>query len=67
MKTKEQILNQEYLTAKDIKTLIPEWGINAIRKFMDLILEEMEEKNYYIIKTKQKLVATELVRKKLKI
>ena len=64
---KEEILQKEYISAKDIKTLIPDWGIHSIQKFMDEILKEMEEKGYYIIPTKKKLVVTSLVRKKLKI
>ena len=68
MKTKEEVLNQLYVSAKDIKTLIPGLNINKCRDLIDEIQEEMKEKKLYIPpSTKPKRALTKLVRKKLGI
>ena len=67
MKTKEEILNQTYMTAKDLKILIPELGINKCIKYIKTITEEMAEKGYFVPETRQYLALTKLVRKKFNI
>ena len=68
MKTKEEILNQPYLTAQDIKTLIPVLGINSCINIIKDIRKDMSEKNYFIPPgTKPMLAHTGLFRKKYKI
>jgi len=67
MKTKEEILNQPYITAKDLKILIPNLGINKCVEYIKMIQEEMKEKNYFVPQTKQYLALTKLVRKKFGI
>ena len=47
MKTKEEILEQPYITAKDLKILIPNLGINKCVEYIKMIQEEMKEKNYF--------------------
>lgn len=64
IKTKEEILNQLYITAQDLKILIPKLGINKCREFIDKIQEEMKEKNYFIPDSKPKLALTKLVKKR---
>ena len=66
-KSKEEILNQDYITATDLKLLIPTLGINQCRDFINMIIVEMQEKGYYVPNTIPKLVLTKLVRKKLGI
>ena len=67
MKTKEEILEQPYITAKDLKILIPNLGINKCVEYIKMIQEEMKEKNYFVPQTKQYLALTKLVRKKFGI
>ena len=67
MKSKEEILNQSYITAQDLKILIPELGINRCIEYIKQIREEMEQKNYYTPKGRQLLALTKLVRKRFGI
>ena len=63
--TREDILNQDYLSAKDIKKLVPEWGVNSIAKFVTQVQEDMKERKLFIPQSKSKLVLTRLVMQKL--
>lgn len=67
MKTKEQVLEQTYMSAYDLKIVIPELGINACTKFISEVQEEMKQKGYYIVPTKKKLALTSLVKERLGI
>lgn len=67
MKTKEEILNQTYLSANDLKVLIPTLGMNKCIKYIKVIRSEMETKGYFIPETKPYLALTKLVRKKFGI
>ena len=67
MKNKEEILNQSYITAKDLKILIPELGINRCVEYIKMIRNEMKEKGYVVPKSKEYLALTKLVRKKFGI
>ena len=66
MKTKEEILNQVYITPKDVKFLIQSLGIDKCRLIIEEVQKEMKEKNYYMPPcTKPKRALTKLVKKKL--
>ena len=67
MKTAEDVLKQKYMTAKDLKIVIPELGINKCREYIKEIRDEMKEQNIMIPATKGMLVQTKLVRKKFGI
>lgn len=67
MKSKEEILNQSYITAKDLKILIPELGINRCVEYIKMIRNEMKEKGYFVPESKEYLALTKLVRKKFGI
>lgn len=67
MKTKEEILNQSYITAQDLKLLIPELGINKCVDYIKQIRVEMENKGYFVPRGRQLLALTKLVRKKFGI
>ena len=67
MKTKEEILNQLYLSPQDIKQLVPSLGLDLCRDFIDEARKEMQEKNYFVPMTKPKLALTKIVKKKLGI
>lgn len=64
MKTKEQILDQMYMSAEDLKTLIPSMGIGNCTNVIKEIMQEMEEKKLFVPKTKKYLALTKMVRKK---
>lgn len=52
---------KDYLTIKDIQELIPGCGYKSASKYADKILEQMKKQNYFIPKTKQKLVLSWMV------
>lgn len=63
-KTKDQILEQAYMSAKDLKMLMPTLGIEICRRFIEEVRADMKEKNLFVPETKPKLALTKLVRKK---
>ena len=68
MKTREEILNQDYVQASDLQILIGKVNIETCRKLIDEIREEMKKKNLYVPPgTKPKRALTKLVKKKLGI
>lgn len=67
MKTKEEILEQLYLTAEDLLTLIPEMKYQRALGVINDVRNEMEDKNYYIPISRKKLALTKLVKKRLGI
>lgn len=68
MKTKEEVLNQLYISAKDIQVLIPGLNIIKCRELIEEIQQEMKEKNLYVPpSTKPRRALTKLARKKLGI
>lgn len=64
MKTKEEILDQLYINAKDLKILIPNLGINKCVKYIKELQNEMKKKGYFVPETKEYLALTKLVKKK---
>ena len=67
MKTKEEILNQEYISATDLKIVIPQIGRDQCRNIIKEVQEDMKQKNLFIPKTQMLLAKTSLVKKKLGI
>lgn len=65
MKTERQVLNQMYVSAEDLKILIPTMGIKARAKFINEVREQMKEENYYIPVGRTKLALTKLVKERL--
>lgn len=64
MKTKEEILNQLYITAEDLMILIPTLKYNSSLKYIKEIQEEMEKKKLFIPTSKNKLALTKIAKKK---
>ena len=64
MKTKEEILQQNYISANDLRILIPSLGLNKSVSYIRMLQEEMKEKGYFIPQTKKILALTKLARKK---
>lgn len=67
MKSKEEILNQLYMTASDLQTLIPEMKYQRALDIINDVRKEMEDKNYFLPISQKKLALTKLVKKKLGI
>ena len=68
MKSKEEILSQLYISAKDLKVLIPSMNIETCRDLINEIRAEMENKNLYVPpSTKPKIALTKLVKERLGI
>lgn len=66
MKTKEQILNQIYMTVKDLKQ-ITGLGLNKCQNIMKELRDEAKQQGYYIPVERNILVPTKVVKKKFKI
>jgi len=67
MKTKEEILNQLYISASDLQILIQPMCRTTAIKYIKDIQDEMKEKGLYVPKTKTKLALTKLVKRKFGI
>ena len=63
MKTKDEILNQPYLTARDLKQLIPTMGINKCIECIKVAREEMQSKGYYVPQTRPFVALTKIIKK----
>lgn len=63
MKTKDEILNQLYISPQDIKMLAPSLGMDICRNFIAMARNEMEEKKYFVPATKPKVALTKIVKK----
>ncbi len=67
MKTVKEILDQEYVNAKDLQILIPGMSYSGALKYLKRIKAEMSKKNYYIPEQRTIVVLTKLVVKDLGI
>lgn len=67
MKTKEEILDQLYISPRDLKLLIPAMGRQSCLKLIKDIREEMEMKKMFVPKSRPLLAQTKMVRKRLGI
>lgn len=67
IKTKEEILEQLYISPQDLKILIPTMGINNCQNYIREVRAIMKEKNFYVPQTRPMLALTKLVRKELGI
>ena len=64
MKTKQEILDQTYLSAIDLKVIMPHIGLNKCRKYIEETIEEMKVKKLYVPEGKTKIALTKMLRKK---
>jgi len=64
MKTAEEILKQQYVTAKDLMVIIPELNYIRALKYIEDLRIEMQEKNYFVPDGKTKVALTRLFKKK---
>ena len=59
-----ELLEQYYLSASELKILIPGLNIKKARAYITELQEEMKQKNIFIPETKPKVALTKLVKKK---
>lgn len=64
MKSEEEILNQQYITARDIQKIIPNLGYVKALQYIEDLREEMKEKNYFVPDGRTKVALTKLFKKK---
>lgn len=64
MKTKEEILNQLYITPSDLKILIPTMGKNKCVEEIKQTRHEMEQKGLFVPPSKPYIALTKLIRKR---
>ena len=67
MKTQDEILNQKYITAKDIQQIIPKLGYIKALEYIEDLREEMKMKNYFVPEGRTKVALTKLFKKKFGI
>ena len=60
----KEILNQSYLTAKDLMVIIPKLSYKRALKYIDDFRTEMEQKGYFVPEGRTKVALTKLVKKK---
>lgn len=63
MKTNEEILNQQYITARDIQKIMP-IGYTKALSYIDDLREEMKMRNYFVPDGRTKVALTKLFKKK---
>ena len=63
-KTKEELLNQLYLSATDLQQLIRGMSYSTALKYIKEFRVEMKEKGYFVPDGKLKVALTKIVRKK---
>ena len=63
-KTKEEILNQLYVSAYDLQKLIPEITYVRALEYIKLARNEIKEKNLLVPEGQTKLALTKIIRKK---
>ncbi len=64
MKTTEEILKQQYVTATDLMIIIPNLGYNRALNFINEMREEMKQKGYFVPNCKTKVALTKIFKKK---
>lgn len=62
---KEILEKRAYVSAKDLKVLMPEIGMETCRKYISEVRQEMKDKGYLVPEGKTKLALTKMVVKKL--
>lgn len=67
MKTNDEILNQQYITAVDMQHLIPNLSYPRALKYIEDLRFEMKEKGYFVPEGRTKVALTKMFKKKFGI
>lgn len=62
--TANELLDQYYLSAKDLTVIIPNLKIEKARVYISEIRKEMEKKGFFVPKSRPYMALTKLVKKK---
>lgn len=60
----KDIINQQYLTAKDLMRIIPKLPYQRALEYIDNAREEMKEKGYFVPEGRTKVALTKIIKKK---
>ena len=63
-KSESLILEQQYITARDIQQIIPKISYIRALKYIDELRSEMSEKGYFVPDGRTKVALTKLFKKK---
>ena len=66
-KTSKEILEQQYLSAYDLKKIIPNMSYSNALDYIKQIRTKMKEADYYVPKGKTKIALTWMIKKDLGI
>lgn len=66
-KTINEILDQQYITAKDLMIIVPSFNYQTSLRYISRIRKKMEESNYYVPEGQIKVALTWMVKKDLGI
>ncbi len=64
-KTRDEVLNQDYITPQDLKIIMPTLGINNCIEIIREIRNDMKEQNLFVPNSKPLLALTRVAKKKL--
>lgn len=67
MKTNEEILDQQYITATDMQQLIPKLSYPRALKYIEELRFEMKQKGYFVPEGRTKVALTKIFKKKFGI
>ncbi len=67
MKENKEILNQIYVTAKDLQQIIPKLNYTRALKYIDEIRNDMRKKGYFVPDGRTKVALTRLFKEKFGI
>lgn len=59
-----EILEQPYITARDLQKIIPKLGYIRALEYIDIVRSEMAEKGFFVPDGRTKVALTKLVKKK---
>lgn len=62
-KTNKEILEQSYITAKDLQVLIPNLGYVKALSYIEQARQEMVKKGYFVPNGKTKVALTKIIKK----
>lgn len=60
----KEVLDQQYLTAKDLMLIIPKLSYQRALGYIDDAREEMKQKNYFVPEGRTKVALTKIIKKK---
>lgn len=62
-KSNKDVLEQTYMTARDLQILIPNLGYTKALSYIEDVRKEMVEKGYFVPKGKTKVALTKIIKK----